>query len=841
MQLKEYQLRALESFSRWLKHTEKARAESENAIASLDAPSDELISSILNYPKNAWSSLNHGDDGVFSSSEYVERTADAGFSISHICFKVPTGGGKTLLAAAALERLNQPNGLVLWMVPSNAIYRQTKSALWNKEHPYRKMLERASGGRVKMLEKNDFFTASDIEHYLCVMLISLQSANRMDNKEFLKIFQDSGKYTSFFPDFDDIFGEHQLRNQYIDLDPIDAKKPIKQSLFNVIKMCRPVVILDEAHKAYGKSKNDEFVGSINRLNPSIVLELSATPNPQKSNLLVDVSGTDLKDEEMIKLPIQVISLANAEWQNTLIQAHQQLETLNQESKHLLHNSGRYIRPIAVVRVERTGSAQRDTHYVHANDVRNYLMQNLGVPSDAVAIQTAEIKELSNVDLMSDLSHIQWIITRDALREGWDCSFAYLLVILDNTTAKTAITQLIGRVMRQPHASLTGREPLDRCYIHCQNVAVGEAVQHVKDALEQEGMTGLEYDIEGGEGSSSAKPVAYKRRSRFKDLNIVLPKVVHYDQSLGWIGLDYTRHIVPAIDWGSITPPQTVQPTTHVPHRTTAIVDVENTSATEAYGEPTGIVVDTRVRLAWYARRLSDIVPNPFQSARIVQELMTQLYSDGYTKNDVYAMRSSIVSQLRDNIFEKVDDEAERVFRRKLAEGTIRFDLTSTDHNHFITKENKEILVAEDDRRLERFGEPLSTSLFEPVFDRHFNGLERNFVFFLEEQKIIQWWHRVSVRQPDEYYLRGWRPDRIWPDFVAMASLKNGRKSVLVLETKGSHLKGNEDTEYKKAVFDALEETFNAQAMTIEDGPIEGIFRLVFDTEDFSTVLPSEKD
>ena len=56
------------------------------------------------------------------------------------------------------------------------------------------MLERGSGRRVKMLEKDDPFTAADVEHYLCVMLISLQSANRK-SKDFLRIFRDSGRYT----------------------------------------------------------------------------------------------------------------------------------------------------------------------------------------------------------------------------------------------------------------------------------------------------------------------------------------------------------------------------------------------------------------------------------------------------------------------------------------------------------------------------------------------------------------------------------------------------------------------------------------------------------------------
>ena len=60
-------------------------------------------------------------------------------------------------------------------------------------------------------------------------------------------------------------------------------------------------------------------------------------------------------------------------------------------------------------------------------------------------------------------------------EGWDCPFAYVLVMLDNTQAQRALTQLVGRVMRQPHAQRTGREVLDQCYVYCCNVDVGVAV------------------------------------------------------------------------------------------------------------------------------------------------------------------------------------------------------------------------------------------------------------------------------------------------------------------------------------------------------------------------------
>ena len=281
MELKEYQIRALDAFVRWRHELAAAQERSATAVAALEQAGVPVPADIRNHPKGAWQTLAEAGQVAKPFLPYVERTAAAGFPIPHLCFKVPTGGGKTLLGAAALERLNRSSGLTLWMVPSNAIYQQTREKLWDRQHPYRQMLERGSGGRVKMLEKDDPFTAADVEHYLCVMLLSLQSANRRNNRDFLRMFRDSGRYTSFFPASDDAMANARLLERFTDLDPSAPDRPIaKQSLFNVFKMKRPVVVLDEAHKAYGRQGNesDEFVQSVNRLNPGLVIELSATPS-----------------------------------------------------------------------------------------------------------------------------------------------------------------------------------------------------------------------------------------------------------------------------------------------------------------------------------------------------------------------------------------------------------------------------------------------------------------------------------------------------------------------------------------------------------------------------------
>ena len=698
------------------------------------------------------------------------------------------------------------------------------------------MLERGSGGRVKVLEKDDGFTSADVEHYLCVMLISLQSVNRKNNRDFLRMFRDTGKYMSFFSDNDDALGDGRLLAQYPDLERESEGGSVKQSLSNVFKKVRPVVILDEAHKAYGMkgSESEEYVQSVNRLNPGMVIELSATPNAAKSNLVV-VTGKELHGEEMIKLPVQVTSYTSVDWHHTLGQAHAKLEELQNEAVSLENSEGRYIRPIAVVRVERTGADQRIPGFVHSEDVREYLTENLGVPGDAVAVQSSTSKELAGVDLFSELSPVRWIITKAALMEGWDCSFAYLLVMLDITRAKGAITQLVGRVLRQPEAKLTERKALDQCYVYCQSTDVNDAVQYVKDALGQEGMGDLDDEVHASQ-ATAFKTVVIQRREKFKDTHFFLPKVLHRKIDGGWEELDYQRHIVPGIDVSVIGPhdPQSVQPDRPLETRAAVGLDEDGPSAT--YYDPQALQVDESVKIAWYARRISDILPNPFQAARVAMELMQRMHGAGQDDSAIYRQRSAVASQLREHVVNAMEQQAEKVFRGKLAHKEIRFDLEATDHNHRI-QQSYEILVADNDVLLQQFGKSVQLSLFEPVFAREFNELERKFAFYLDEHKALQWWHRIAVRQQGEYYIRGWRRERIWPDFVALGGEKAGQASFLVFETKGQHLEDYEDTKYKRAVFEMLENAFNgrwlnAGKVAVRDGPAKGVFQLVFDKDGF---------
>ena len=834
-ELKEYQSRALDAFTQWLNALNEARAQSETAIEALTQAGVDVPDDVPNYPKTAWTRLAESDGVAESAREYVDRTDDAGRPIPHICFKVPTGGGKTLLAAAALERLHRQTGLVLWITPTRAIYQQTISALRNREHPYRKMLERASGGRAKILEKEDPFTAGDIANYMCVMLLMLPSANRQRGREFLRMFRDSGRYPTLFPHNDDALADGRLLERHPDLERVSDNGPVKHSLFNVFKMLRPVIVLDEAHKAYGKQTRNaqQFARSVNRLDPEIVIELSATPNRRISNLLVDISGADLKNEQMIKLPVQVTSFTGDEWRYTLEQASNELDRLSEQA-HFLHTSeNRYIRPIAVVRVERTGRDQRAVGRIHAEDVREHLIQNLSVPADTIRVKSSDNDELGQEDLLSEYSQVRWIITKSALMEGWDCPFAYLLVMLDNTQAQNAITQLVGRVMRQPYARRTGNQVLDQCYVYCSNTDVSLAVQRVKNGLEQEGLTGLGDDVLNMQ-AGDMRLETVQRRMEFRGKDIFLPKVLHKDED-EWVDLDYHRHILPSIDWGAIQAPD---PQASLPDRVkrqTASVDVGDSQP--VFHDPQDLYIDKTLKVSWFARRLSDVIPNPWQAARIVQDLLRRLREAGESEDVTYDRRGQLATQLREHTEIEVEKQAEKVFRAKLANGDIRFDLQTGEPNYRMV-DSYEIPIAETDGTLQRYGRSLQLNLFDPIYDKQFDSdLERKFAFYLDEQRAIQWWHRIAVRQQREYYLRGWQRDRIYPDFTAWAEAQN-KYQLLVFETKGGHLAGSADTEYKQKLFNVLEEEFDAGKMTVYGGPVQGTFKIVFRESQFATALAS---
>lgn len=842
MQLKNYQTQALDLLDRYLDEL-KAAARKRREFAELLAGREmDVPDEIKNHPGAAWRALREKgllpsvqQDGASEIPDYVSRTGEDDEPIPHVCLKVPTGGGKTLLAVTALERIKRGTGFVLWVVPTKAIFEQTDKAFRTREHPYRQILERISGGRVKLLKKTSRFTRQDVENYLCVMLLMLPSANRRRNTEFLKIFRDSGGYTSFFPEQDDTIANRNLLQLHLDLETIDGGDHVKQSLINTLKMIRPAVVLDEAHKAYGANdtNNREFVKSVNKLNPRFVLELSATPKAGISNILVNISGVDLKNEEMIKLPIHIHSPGgDSDWKSTLAKAQEKLNALEEEARKLRARTNRYVRPIALVRVERTGADQAGGDKIHSDAAKRYLMRNLSVPENEIKIQSSEKRELEGEDLLDERSSVRWIITKDALKEGWDCSFAYVLALLDNTTATTAMTQMVGRIMRQPYARrIEESEVLNQCYIYCYNKEVRAAIQKVKEGLEKEGLTGLGDFVRGQDGEDMLRKKTIGRRGRFKNLEIFLPQVLHKDGD-AWRLLDYDRDILSALDWSDIDVGEAVDlDDKAVTRDIMATIDIlgRDETVSDSVLEENGFIAE-RLTLEYFARRLEDSVPNPWHAARMAERFIEKHRIPGHDESALASSRVYLSEVLRGRTKKGVNDRAEAAFCDKVGRNDIRFHLERDSMLDYELGETHEILVAGRDRVLQGgHGAAIQKSLFDPVYEKVLNGLENKFALYLDESEAIHWWHRIAARQSQEYALQGWKRGHIYPDFIAC----QGEGGVLmILETKGLHLKGNPDTDYKQKLLRMLEKIYAAAhdrgEMTVSEP--RAVFRMMFECE-----------
>ena len=836
MQLKDYQSDVLETLSYYLRVLSGRREEAEEILQFQRTKGRDA--KLADYCREAWEALHaekvlpvaRDKDGNAVPPPYVARKDGLERPVPNICLKVPTGGGKTLLGTIAVERINaeyfkKQTGLVLWIVPSEAIFAQTWRAFANREHPYRQMLERASGGRVRLLQKTDPFTRQDVEDQLCVMLLMLQAgAVKKESKDARKMFQDSGKFPSLFPDVDDPTANKELLRQVPNLDASDITDEgfriggltVKQSLGNVLRLVRPLVLIDEGHKAYSNTALETIAG----YNPRFILELSATPNSGKeyvSNVLVNVTGTALRDEQMIKLPINLINEGRADWKHTLAVAKEKLDDLQTDALNTFNNEGRYIRPILLIRVERTGREQRDKATIHSEDVREFLIEKLGAKPEEARVKSAELDELDKVDLQSELCPVRYIITKDALREGWDCPFAYILAVLSKTTAATALTQMIGRVLRQPEARLTDRPSLNECYVYTFDQEVQAAVDSVRRGLEEEGMGDLAASVRtAGKGAAAAsRRETLRRRKEFQGLKIFLPRVLsrHYDDG-DWRQFDYDRDLLSRLDWAAFS---YTNRTTFTPdekeavERTLVRVSVENLGGIDdenlPKAETTQEDVEPELDFPALVRLLLDVIPNPWQGARILQETLSALRERCIPEERIFTNRLFLVKAMRDNLREQVSQAAEAEFRRMLAANEISFRLeaSSDPKLNWELAETLELDITDEDKVLRlKNGEALEKSFFQPVYQKQVNGLEKDMAWYLDADKAVRWWHRIAVRQ--DWHLQGWQRSRVYPDFLACLHSKNdGKVRFTVLETKGLHLKGNDDTNYKRRLFELLTE------------------------------------
>jgi len=415
---------------------------------------------------------------VTGRGDYYAPDAFAG--TPYVCLRVPTGGGKTLIAAHAVGTIARHLGhmdrpLCLWVTPTTTIRDQTIKGLRNREHPYYEALGESLGTSFQVLtigeaqQASKAMMASD-----AVVIVTTIQAYRIDKTDNRKIYDDNGYLMDHF---DNLPGWVRER-----LKEEDGQ--VRLSLANAMKLRGPIVIMDEAHNARSKTSFD----SLARFGPLAVLELTATPqhehNPEKekyaSNVLHAVSAVQLKNEGMIKLPVELES--RADWLEVLAVTIERRMALAASAAAFEKKTGRSIRPIALIQAQNK-STTHETHTAEA--VKAALIDPDGpfkLSPDSVRIDIGTINEVGDADLSDPACPIEYVITVNKLREGWDCPFAYVLGSIGNVSTPTAVEQILGRVLRMPHATPTGIPELDRAYAIVQSENILETAKSLRDGL-----------------------------------------------------------------------------------------------------------------------------------------------------------------------------------------------------------------------------------------------------------------------------------------------------------------------------------------------------------------------
>lgn len=410
-------------------------------------------------------------------------------ALPYVCLRIPTGGGKTLMACHTLgivadSYLQAERAVCLWLVPTNIIREQTLKALRDRKHPYREALDSRFSGKVTVLDLSESLY---VQHGTLagetVVIVATLAALRRDDTEGLKVYEPNGAlqhhFTGLLPGL-----EAQLEKRE------DGTLP--QSLCNVLRLWRPVIIMDEAHHARTQLSFDTLA----RFNPSCIIEFTATPETEHkpdqgffaSNVLTHVSAAELKAEEMVKLPIKLET--RGDWKEVAsdaLRARRDLETIALQEQQ---QTGEHIRPIVLFQAQ-AKSQTKATLTVEV--VKKALIEDHKIPESEIAVATGQTRELDDVNLFDPACPIKYIITVQALKEGWDCSFAYVLCSVADIGSAKAVEQLLGRILRLPHARRKNNEALNCAYAFAASPRFIEVAQSLKDALVENGFERIEAD------------------------------------------------------------------------------------------------------------------------------------------------------------------------------------------------------------------------------------------------------------------------------------------------------------------------------------------------------------
>lgn len=397
----------------------------------------------------------------------------------YFCLRVPTGGGKTWLAAKSVALVNThllrcEHSVILWLVPSKPIREQTLRALRDRLHPYHTALREAGPITVMDLDEAKSVTRATLDTSTTI-IVATRQAFQVEDEESRKVYQSSGALMHHFDNLSPTQRDGLLS------EGEGAERTVPCSLANVLRLRRPFVVVDEAHN----SRTELAFDMLARFRPAGVMELTATPDLERtpSNVLHSVSAAELKAEEMIKLPVVLETEPN--WQQCLADAIGRRDALHKLADEERRSGSPYLRPLVLIQSEPRRAGMETLDFER---VKNELMTNHSIPASEIVVATGEEKGLEQIDadyklgIADPACPVKFVITQKALAEGWDCPFAYILVSMASLSSATAVEQLLGRVLRQPGASHRQAKALNQSYAFVVSRNFAETAGALRDRL-----------------------------------------------------------------------------------------------------------------------------------------------------------------------------------------------------------------------------------------------------------------------------------------------------------------------------------------------------------------------
>ena len=709
--------------------------------------------------KNYWQTkdIAVGNGGVPAYKDNIQ-------GVPAVCMKVPTGGGKTFLACSAIKHIfdfmpaEKPK-LVVWLVPSDPILEQTLKNLSNPDHPYKQALDRDFGGRVQVLNKamllnGQGFSADSVQHILTICVLSFDSLRINSGRRYdRKIYQENSNLADFAAFYKN--------------DEVLLEGTPETALIQVLRHLRPVTIVDESHNATSALS----VEMLNNIYPSFILELTATPK-SNSNVVSYVDARELKKENMVKLPVIVYKRNSRE--SVIADAIQLRGKLEQKALEEEAVTGNYIRPIVLFQAQPRSNDDNTTF----DKIKNLLLE-IGIPEEEIAIKTGEINDLKNVDLLSKACAVRYIITVNALKEGWDCPFAYILASLANKTSAVDVEQILGRVLRQPYTRQHQHFLLNSSYVLSCSNDFRNTLDSIVKGLNGAGFSRKDYRVGGDEEvpAQEQQPHLQPQQEELFNNNENAAENNNDD------------------DFTDITPENLLEgfrltgqdANVNFKLASGEMYSVDIAQSGEAVPQYRMVTDSDKKKLREYL----DSLPQERQIATCIDAICAVInrknaYSstdirdyvkrviDGLHSDDLLAMLTAKETYAK-KIQEKIDKLAavykQKRFMQLLDEGEIecceRYEVPD-----FITPLD--------------FTDALPKSLYEAE-KNDMNEYEHKVLDVIIGQSNIVWWHRIIERQG--FCINGFINH--YPDFLVLT--KNGK--VLLIEAKGDHL-ANDDSENK---------------------------------------------